>query len=446
MEKFTERFVSQVAPLPKAVQWAFSKNSSLVGPLCSNPALAPEVWESLIRSRRPLPEAIALVARPLDEPLRAVVFQVEARARVLDALVEANQLTASEALALDRSKLTPKISESVYHTFRQDKSVLSKLAPYFAPAAKITWIADATTEDMSDAVVIKYLTNLDEWWGKSTAFGVRSDALKRIFVARPQIVERLAKANASEGVKTAIAGSSSFRSLKAQRRMLNPIHLAPQFALLAFVANPRAHDEIIEKLRNSDYDNVRSNVKARLAKKRSVVADDYEVVSDEATFDWLVYHATPFHGAEHTKKGHLDTLLAIVHNQLLTADQASRLAVALQELYDQSLDALCQKAGRELVARFPELEQKLSWLFEEIPVREYRSIGVEQSVSAPADAWLRTTPARLGRSTDGVLSAALTEILGEAPEPWMMFLELAELHLYDSSIEDLAKTTRLVAK
>jgi hypothetical protein len=444
MTTLAERFVASAYPLPAAVQLDLAKDPVFSTHLCQNPELTSETWDRLWSQRRPSEEASGLVSRSLTAAQRAQVFKAERRVRVVEAMLEANQITPDEVPLLNLTKLTSRISERIFNDFGTSPEIMSLVGPHLSPAWHLAWLAGSSPDDVSDDAVAADLQTIDTWWGNDRSYRLRRDALTTLFIARPSLISRLAKHDSADCVKTVIAGSQELRSTLDQQNLLGTPVDASRYVLLAYVSNPRAAQQVLDALAgHSDHD-VTKAVSTRRARARSTITEDYEKVSDPATLEWLVRRASPFQGQEFSSRGRLGDLLVLSRNPEVTPQQAAQLAEGLREFYwDSPLTESIQKAASVLLKGHPDLSGKIGHMLEPrtAPIHAQPDFSAERHQNM--DSFIEHS-----RPIDAVSGYAkyvaepVTAILGDSVHQWRMFLELLTAHPGDGSIRTLAQTAK----
>jgi hypothetical protein len=443
--------ITNSAPLPIAVQSSFAQNPALSGYLCHNQELTAETWNTLWDKNQPLDEASALVRRPLSDDQFIKVLRTEKRVQVIERMFDVNPPTLAHLPLLENLKLTSGISGRLEELFGNDTTAMAALGPRLAPAHKLRWIVNSSPDTISDDEFFTYIVTIDKWWGKTKDYHRRGMGLKAALVARPQLVSKLAQHGCHLNTLTSLAGSTDLVSVEDQRKVLGDILASQgdrQYALLAFLHNPKVHQEVLDEVVLARVAGTIGEVEGRRSKNRGTITEPLSEVKDLGDLVWLVGRAIPFHGIEKNQPGKLGELLALSTNKEITLEMADSLARGLVEMECEDLLLYrIRSAQQTLAARFPKVGMQYGFIDDpdETPTVK------EEYVATRADYY--DYKERLPHETNAFAAIeygetnhaqVLTEILGEDPGVWISFLAILKDHAKESTLADLAKTARRI--
>lgn len=431
--------------LPVRVQERFLRFPEL---LCRNPHLAPSVWDELWRqTHTSQDQARELAARPLGPEQAATVVASEHRFDVLCWFVAFNDLSDAQIRAVvescDRpSALASAILEDGGCSLQAQRWLASRLEGRNA----LVWAAYRSDgAAMSDDETVELVA--DKSNPEERAFGQLVD---RVFENRPHLVARVASTDTDLRVRLVLAASRFASTSKIQMDVLgvdaidDPAQWAsPASDLAATMAkNPMCTASVAERLaRWHRNDTVRKAAQARL--RSGTVPEPYETVDltmwFETMFTWVQERKAPF------------DVLAMLTNPTLTQDQATRLLRVLaaspasakslvdQGRIDEVLGAVSLRfptsgVAAHLMARHsvsvPFFERNLRSNYDRVEWRDRLTVAPDQLRTQ--NVWMAPNAA----------AALVTDVLGDDPDLWEMFLGLAERHT--GTLEECAVAARYI--
>lgn len=409
-------------------QRVLATREELAAHLCHNPELTTSVWLKLWGAKRPpADQAKALVSRPLDPELRAVVIRRETRTTVLAQFLDHNRLDLDEQQLLAGNDHA---GELLLEHRWLDHSLRKPIALRVKGLHLLEDLAYAPLDDYSDEEIRALLLTYGQWVGigvRGRQMSVRHALLRVLFGRRPQTIDTVLSPSMPvdshlDELLTSAAGSANLTG--AQARAIARIDAAGtsslsgdgvsrlKYCLLALLANPRCPHDVATAFEKVPVSDLRNAAKRRL--ENPVITESFSAVVDDAHLTMLVRRASSYSGDYGYRPGRPVELVDLARNPALGAERSAQV---LGELHGSVDPRLLDAHRAEIAALHPDAD---------LPVATAATPSGPQNAATPQylqDA-LTLAAERLG--TDPVRWETLIGLLDDYEGEFAELVELAE--------------------
>jgi hypothetical protein len=345
-------------PLPPAVFDHFVNNKSARSHLRFNPHLARDHWIRLWEPKLPADEACHLCLHVLDAEQIDLVLASERRSGVVG-----NVFACSKPDAAQQRRALERVSGKdfpvrVLSAPGFDASNFELAASKLPGPGRLTYLVHAGTAE----AVVAALVGIEELWGTSPRHLIRKRnqavtyALHNIdgVFAGVMAAARVA-GSVPEPLRSPLAGCRLLTDASDQHLVLG---LTPdatdgagadEYPALALAANPVADTTLVDKLRRHPSYRVRDAVSRRLNTGAVPITTPYESIAEVSQLVWALRRSLP---NNYRPDGRLVDLVALAHNPLVVADNATRVYQGLIDAYHsgRALDAVSAESFNAAVA------------------------------------------------------------------------------------------------
>jgi hypothetical protein len=289
--------------------------------LRQNQHLTAHQFAALWEKNLPAAEAASMIDRPLEPEQIDMILAAERRGTVLYSLFRRNQLDRTQQETCVKSATGSTFPTVIMITGNVHPEILPMVAEKLEGVDRLEWCAAHLSmyNDTELEATIRKVCGARLHLRTMRAFNV---VTAKIFSARPTLVPTFASSeDIPSPLLTTLASSRFLTQLEHQRALFSAVHDDTEFAALAFVANPVAHEEVVRSLAGHDSAKVRDAVARRLAETFTRVEQAYESVSDEATLNRLLRRCLP---NQYRSAGRPSDLVALAFNPNLSASSAEK--------------------------------------------------------------------------------------------------------------------------
>lgn len=284
------------------------------------------LWPAKPRPR--IPEATALVERPLTGEQINWVLAQETRQKVLAKMVRANDLDDDQHLRLLCIRPTGPVAAALLERAETCDFGLRDLLEAAGGIDWLWWCANADPTHLSTVVATDLLHDAD---GEFNLPGIRARSRMSRLLAwwlgrRPDLIEAAVE-SPSVRVRTAAAGCRHL-TVPLARRVVRLDGTTEEFGTseelspmwLAWAYNPVVPLELVDEhaTRSQSWE-VRNAHNGRAARDRDAITVPYDQITDRATLEWVIHRSLP---KENLDTGRLTTaklhdLVALAGNPML---------------------------------------------------------------------------------------------------------------------------------
>jgi hypothetical protein len=426
--------------------------------LAASPDLTEATWFAAY-TKKPLPpvdRAVDLVSRELTESQAHHVVTIDTRAKVLDALIRHNELSAAVQVILADSRA---LNESVAARMFTRKWVTSEARAHLADRVggqvRLEWLATVPSDELSDSAANALLSDFINWGPTADtgrAGGPRNKALVALFNRRPVLLANPVVSTTSL-LATPAAGcrflpATTARAIARVDAFTPEVLREFEYALLALVANPVVDVDLVNELRKAIKDasstapywllsKVQDGVSRRLSKRDLTITDPYEVIAGEA-LAWVISRSAP--GWESSKTRPFD-LVALASNPNLDNVQAVIVQGALDAYYTLDMLSHQEHAGacNALLANYPQLAKSDPEPQVKTP---HHQVCHNQAMTLPDDIAVYGTHSFVNSHDSGYIGDYLAQRLGNDAQAWSTLFSLAVD--YEGPLVELVEITSAV--
>lgn len=444
--------------------------------------LTPVQWDALWEKNLPARLAGNLVDYDLTSAQFDRVLQDEKRGSVLVTQFARPHLTSQQQLEI----LTgAKGSQYVYQALasgRFDPQHLEVAATHFRGSARLEWLSFSNSPSATDSAVFEALVHC------TTPEGCRHvrdtigfyNATIRILTERNQVLAQVMQLDPLPQVlRTPLAGSRLIAPRAYQERLAEVLAAdSGELDLLAFVANPVVHVDLVARFAGHPSELVQKTIARRFASHGDLsLPGSFDALDDPNHIEWVLRRALP---TERRPTGRPHDLVLIAKNPHMVRVQAIRLHATLRKVvkdlndghYTQSVrDSAVNDAFKLLNERFnlplpATAHQKHFWqelMNGTANVYRYTLSGLDWTLHPARRPWSRSDvdaayaaipPDALTAIHNGDLTAwklpvvhahtYMVHELGSDPKRWQMTLALSATHL--GSLAKLTSAAKRLAR
>jgi hypothetical protein len=444
--------------------------------------LTPAQWDALWEKNLPARIASNLVDYDLTPAQFDLVLKDEKRGSVLVSQFARPHLTSQQQLEI----LTyAKGSQYVYQALasgRFDPQHLDAAAEHFRGIARLEWLSFSNSISATDSTVFEalvYCTTPEGYRHARDTMGFYNTAI-RILEERNKVLTLVMQLDPfPQMLRIPLAGSRLIAPRAYQERLADLLAVGNgELDLLAFIANPVVHVDLVTRFTNHSSELVQKTIARRLASHGDLsLPSSFDTLEDPNHIEWVLRRALP---TERRPTGRPHDLVLLAKNPHMVRVQATRLHATLRKVikdlndgnYIQSVrDSSVNDAFALLKERFnlpvpATAKQKHFW--EELMNSKNRFYGhtfpgSEWLLDPTRRPWSRTdvdaayaaiTPAAMTAIQDGDLTvwrlptveahAYMVHEFGSDPKRWQMAIALSATHL--GSLAKLTSVAKRLAR
>lgn len=396
--------------------------------LRQNKHLTRHQFASLWEKNLPAVESASLVDRDLDPDQVELVLSSERRGSVLLSLFRNKQLDRDQQEKCLKVATGSTFASTVMSSGNLDESVLKIAAAKLDGVPRLEWCASHLSDFDDDQLydVIETVSSSGLAVRDMRSFNI---VTAKLFAARPHLVGKFASSESIPApLLTTLASSRFLTDLDWQKRTFSGASDEDtEFAALAFVANPVAHEEVVRSLSSHTSHKVQSAVSKRLSEKFVRVDVDYEQVSDDQTLSRILRRSLP---NQYRSIGRPGDLVALAYNGNLEEKDAVKVFETLQGTPTEYCSADQLNAAVEHLAKrlsVPAPAPKVETGFWDRSYAPYRSYPTEPAfmLLPSARPWSKETIEALA-----ACHAAELEKVAAMPLAQVVYASRPALHLY----------------
>ena len=429
--------------------------------------LTPAQWDALWEKNLPARLAGNLVDYDLTQAQFDRVLKDEKRGSVLVSQFARPHLTSQQQLEILTSA---KGSQYVYQALasgRFDPQHLDAAAVHFRGSARLEWLSFSNSPSTTDAVVFEALVQCTTPEGcrhVRDTLGFYNDTI-RILAERSQVLAQVMQLDPfPQMLRTPLAGSRLIAPRAYQERLADLLAAdTGELDLLAFVANPVVHVDLVNRFANHSSELVQKTIARRLSSRGDLsLPGSFDTLEDPNHIEWVLRRALP---TERRPTGRPHDLVLLAKNPHMVRVQAMRLHATLRKVvkdlndghYTQSVrDSAVNDAFALLKERFnlpvpATAHQEHFWqrlMNGKSSFYGYTFPGPDWVLNPARRPWTRTDvdaayaaipPAAMTAIQEGDLTAwtlpvvyahaYMVKELGSDPKRWQMVLALSSTHL-----------------
>ena len=307
--------------------------------LYQNQYLTERQWDALWAPKLPASDASWLTDNELTTEQVERVLSSERRGSVLYGLFHRPQLTAEQ----QRRVLTQCTGTSFVHSLLKsphfDRANLDIAARHFRGVERLEWFATQDVSTVSDDEIVQAIIECGTPDGRvprdMRSFG---QVFAKLVTARPSVFDALFALEELPSVAIVqMAGSRLLVSKEMQEKLIGDGTNVLDFAILAFVANPVAREDLVEIFATSTDDRVASAVANRKKYHSEPVSESFDKITDKDQIDWVLRRSKP---SSYRTGGRPCDLVVLAMNDALTLEEAQDVYAALSQTTTREVPAV----------------------------------------------------------------------------------------------------------